>query len=73
MRLVQGWQRAWRWFSMQAFALSAAISLAWVSMPDDIKAMMPDSWEKWVFITMAAVSFAGGWGRLIDQNKAPPA
>lgn len=67
MHLVYNWRDAWRWFSIQAFALIALIPLVWMGLPDDVKEMVPDSWEKWIVIVMAV---AGGVGRLIDQTKA---
>jgi len=41
MRLVEEWRSAWRWFSLQAMALTAAIQAAWAAMPDDLKQHIP--------------------------------
>lgn len=69
MRLVENWKQAWRWFSMWAFAICASIPVAWVSLPEDVKKLLPDSWEKWVFVAIAAAAGLGAVGRVIDQTK----
>ncbi len=69
MKLVDNWKQAWKWFSMWAFGVIAAIPTVWLSLPEDTKKMIPDSWEKWIFVGIAAVSVIGGAGRVIDQGK----
>lgn len=66
MKLVADWRKAWKWFSMQAFALIVAIPAVWVTLPDDVKAMMPSGWGPWVLTTIA---LCGMIGRMVDQNK----
>jgi protein-S-isoprenylcysteine O-methyltransferase Ste14 len=70
MKLIPNWRDAWRWFSVQALAAIIALPIVWASLPSDIKSFVPDSWDRWVFVAIAA---AGLLGRLIDQNKAPTA
>lgn len=72
MKLVEGWQRAYRWFSVQALALIAflpilavALPEVWLSMPDDLKAMLDPAVVKWV---AAAIAVLGLIGRLIKQR-----
>lgn len=67
MRLVEDWKQAWRWFSVQALAAIVALPVAWGLLPADVKAFLPQSWEPWVLVGIAA---AGIVGRIIDQNKA---
>lgn len=69
MKLISEWREAWRWFSMHAFALIAVIPIVWMGLPPDVKSMVPDSWDKWVFVVIAV---AGGVGRLVDQGTAKP-
>ena len=69
MKLVDNVKECYRWFSMQAFALSAVIATTWVSLPADVKAMIPDNWEKWIFIGIAGISVFGGIGRVIKQSE----
>jgi hypothetical protein len=54
---------------MWAFALITAVPMAWINLPPDVKAMIPDSWEKWIFVGISAVAVIGGAGRVIDQGK----
>ena len=68
--MVQNWRQAWKWFSVQAFAVIIALPAVWMALPADVKAMVPDGWEKWI---VAGIALAGLLGRLIDQQKAPPA
>lgn len=67
MILVADWKKAWRWFSVQAMALSGAIQLTWVNIPSDLKSSIPD-----VAVTYAAVGLAvfGIIGRIVDQKDA---
>ena len=66
MSFVENWRDAWKWFSVQAFALIIALPMVWMALPPDVKAMLPDGWGKWIAIAIAA---AGLVGRLVDQNK----
>lgn len=70
MKLVSDWREAWRWFSVQALAVLVALPLVWASLPSDLKAFVPDGWERWILIAVAA---AGLIGRVIDQQKPAPA
>jgi hypothetical protein len=70
MTIVPDWRRAWRWFSVQAFAVIMAIPFVWMSLPDDVKGFLPEAAEPWVLAALAAI---GLFGRLVDQNKATEA
>ena len=70
MKLVQDWREAWKWFSVQALVTIAALPMIWSALPADTKALVPNGWEPWIFFALA---IAGVIGRLVDQNKAPPA
>jgi ABC-type uncharacterized transport system permease subunit len=70
MMLVPDWRKAWRWFSVQALAAIVMLPMVWSTLPADAKAWLPDGWEPWVLMALAV---AGIVGRLVDQNKAPPA
>jgi hypothetical protein len=66
MRLVEEWKSAWRWFSLQAMALTAAIQAAWGAMPDDLKQHFP---AKAVSAVSIALLLLGIGGRLLKQKK----
>jgi hypothetical protein len=66
MRLVDEWRGAWRWFSLQAMALTAAIQAAWVSVPDDLKQHFP---AKLVTAVSIGLLLLGIGGRLVRQER----
>jgi hypothetical protein len=63
--LVREWRRAWRWFSVQAMALTLALQGAWAAMPDDLKAHIPAAL---VTATSVALLLLGIAGRLVRQR-----
>lgn len=66
MNLIPNWRRAWRMFSVQDQAAAIAAIAGWQALPDDLRAMVPQS----VAVGMAiALLVLGIVGRLIDQPK----
>ena len=66
MRLVDGWKRAHRWFSVQAMALVVVIQGAWAGIPDDLKQNFP----KWAVTALSiGLLVFGISGRLVKQPK----
>jgi len=68
-RVVPDWRNAWRWLSMHAMAWSAAILLAYTSLPPSFIARVPE-WA--VNAIVAAVLVLGMVGRLVDQTQSNP-
>ena len=66
MKLVDDAKQAWRWFSVQAMTLAAAIQGAWVFVPDDMRATLPPGAVQWLTIGLLVMGVAG---RLVDQKK----
>ena len=66
MRLVEDARKAWRWISVQAMALAGAIQVAWLSIPDDMKASIP---AKYVTVLTLGLLVLGIAGRLVKQGK----
>ena len=66
MTLIEEWRQAWRWFSMQAMALAAAVQGAWAAVPADMKAHVPAA-----LLTTATIALllAGIGGRLVKQER----
>ncbi len=65
MKLVDHWEKAWTWLSMQLIA----VTLLWESIPEDAKdAMFSDEWQGRItfWLLMAAAI-----GRMIKQSKEP--
>lgn len=65
MKLVPDWKEAHKWISVQAFTILAAMPLVWMTLPPDIKSMLPEAWQPWV---LTAVAIGGLLGRLKDQQ-----
>jgi len=63
--LVKNWRGAWRWFSLQAMALTAAIQAAWATIPDDLKQHVP---AKLVTAVSVGLLLLGIGGRLVKQR-----
>ena len=68
MTPVREWKQAWRWFSVQAMAASAAIQAVWVTLPDDLKQHLP---ERLVTALSLGLLLVGIGGRLVRQERRP--
>lgn len=65
MKLVSDWKRAYRWFSVQAMGVIAAIGLAWPLMPDDLKAYLPED----ILPVISLLAFIGILSRVVKQGE----
>ena len=63
MRLVNNWQKAWKWLSVQFIALAAL----WETIPLEAKAVLDPSTQSWITLGLLV---AAGVGRMIDQGTA---
>ena len=66
MKMVRGWRASLKWFSVQAFVTVGVIQSTWLTIPDDVKMMIP---EKYVTGLTIFLALAGVVGRLVDQKK----
>ena len=67
---IEGWRRAWRWFSVQIPALNLAMLSTWAALPARFQDALP---LPWVVVIAAVLIVAGVVGRLVDQTpKAAP-
>lgn len=64
--LIENWKQAWRMYSVQVLVALAALPFAWAELPEDVKAMVPDHWTKWI---MLLIALGGIIGRLKAQPK----
>jgi len=65
MKLVQDWRKGWKWLSVQFAAIGLAASAAWLAVPADLTATVPD----WARNVVSGVIFAGVLvGRMVDQG-----
>lgn len=67
MKLVSNARKAYRWLSVQAFAVLAVLPVVWPQLPHDVRNMLPDGWEPYV---LTAIAVGGIVGRLKDQGDA---
>ena len=65
MKLVDNASQAWRWFSIQAMTLAAAIQGAMLALPPEMAARIPEAWAD---LASMAVLILGIIGRLVDQG-----
>lgn len=65
MKLVDDAKQAWRWFSMWALGVLAALPLVWAELPPETHALIPDAVRPWI---ITAVALAGIAGRLVRQG-----
>lgn len=65
MKLVPNARRAWRWLSVQIMALSGIIPAAWLSVPEDMRAAVP---QEWMAIAAIVLAVLGIIGRLVPQE-----
>lgn len=64
IKLVPGWQSAWKWISMQLIALAGTVQLSVLAFPDTMKTWLTDKETHYIalFLLVAAVL-----GRLVAQ------
>lgn len=64
MRLVKDWRQTWRYFSVWAMTVTAAIQGAWAAIPVDMKTAIPDTLINLISIGLLVLGVAG---RLVVQ------
>lgn len=67
MKLVGDWKEAPRWLSVQVLTILAATPFVWMTLPPDVKDMLPPEWRPWV---LSILAIGGIIGRLKDQKNA---
>lgn len=70
MRLVDDARTAWRWFSMWAMGVPAAVAAAWLVIPDRLQAVIleqiPPKQMAWALMIVLALGIVG---RLVKQGE----
>ena len=66
LKLVDDWRRAWRYYSVQAMAALAGLPIAYMALPADWQAAIPDSWK---MAAVGVVLVAGIVGRIVKQPE----
>lgn len=67
MRLVNNARSAWKWYSAQALAALTVVPLVWETLPAELRAYIPDTWNVWI---LSAVALGGLVGRMVDQGTS---
>jgi len=67
MTLVENARHAWRWFSVQAMALAAAMQIGWANLPPDLKSTIPAAYVTYMTIALLVLGIIG---RVVAQPKA---
>ncbi len=72
MKLVDNWKQCWKWLSLHCMisattiqALVAAIKEGWISIPDDLKSLVPHNLATIITIILLALGIIG---RFINQT-----
>lgn len=63
--LVEDWRSAWSWISVKCMVVAGAIQGAWLFVPDDMKATIPQDVLQIVTFVLLGV---GVLGRLTKQD-----
>lgn len=66
IKLVDDVKNSLGWFSIQALSAVAGLSVAWATVPDELKVFIPPVYMPYV---VGALAVSGIAGRLIDQGK----
>ena len=66
MQLVDGWTKAYRWLSVQVFAIIAALPFVWAELPPEVKAMIPPEYRPYI---VSGLAVAGLLLRLKKQGR----
>jgi len=65
MKLVQDWQNAWKWLSVQIPTVGAACLAAWVALPDSLRDNIP---HRYIEVFAIFILMSGVGGRLVKQE-----
>lgn len=67
MKLVDNWQKSYKWFSVNIPIVGTSFLGAWIAMPDSLRDSVPHRYIE----AITAIVFVGGViGRLIKQGES---
>lgn len=67
LKLVANWKSCWRWFSTQSMVAAAALTAAWVALPQDLVVHISEEIRTGLVVGILAL---GVLGRLVDQEDS---
>lgn len=59
LKLVDDWRHCWRWLSVHFIAVSAALQIALLAMPADIRSYLPERLTQAVATALLVAAFMG--------------
>lgn len=69
--LVEDWRAAHRWASVRLAALGTTVTVAWNSMPDDLKALLPAALTRWLAPALLVTIVIARLLQVEDTEKEP--
>lgn len=73
LKVIDDWRMAWKYVSVQCFALAAAINGTWYSIPDGLKASIPANYVTIASVTLAGLGIVGRFLEFDGSSNATPA
>lgn len=67
MRFGKNWHKIWRYYSTQAMVLAGLAQTTWVSLPDDLRASVPNDWVSYGTMALLVI---GVVGRALSQDDS---
>ncbi len=71
MRLVDDWQKAWRWSSVRLIGVAATFQLTVVAFPDKVAQYVPDYIMHWLAVAALAGAVLGRLTTTEPHNDNP--
>lgn len=65
IQLIEGWRKSWRLASMQVAGAITGLAAVWMSLPDEVKAVIPDKYKP---VAVLVGGLAVGVARVIRQE-----
>lgn len=72
MKFIDDARKAWKHYSTIALTAASGLQGAWLSIPEDIKAGLPESVGQAVSWISLAIVLLGLFGKFVEQPKATP-
>lgn len=65
MRPVRNWRRFWRWYSTWASGIGVVAGAAWLAVPEDLRAAVPDETKAMIAMALFGLIIVV---RIVDQE-----
>ncbi len=68
MKLITNWRQTWRFFSVWAMGAAGSVQTAWLAIPEEMKARIPDDWVNVITLALLVLGVAGRMVRQDDKQ-----